>query len=178
MKTAILLEEHFDYFAELDPFELLDRALSPDRVCLGTVIEGKDGGYDIPAALMILRMTEEKAIVEWIFVRPELRMHGIGSDLMAHAFKVALAAGYDKLYLSREKSPDWKDICQYEDSFLEEYSFENEEELTGEQTEFIDTEPIKMSMVSASVDDYYDALEAFEPVEGLYDVSCVLTKSD
>ena len=63
MKTAIVLEEHLDYFAELDPFGLLKRALFPDRVCLGTVLERKDGWNDVPAALMILHMMEKKVIV-------------------------------------------------------------------------------------------------------------------
>lgn len=132
MKTAIILEEHISLFAELDPFGFLDRAYFPDRVCLGTVVEGKDGGNDIPAGLMILHMMDKMVIVEWIYVRPELRMHGIGSSLMAHAFKSAEAAGYDRLYLSRDMLPDRDKVCLYEEDFFSEYNFEDEKGFSGE----------------------------------------------
>ncbi|MCR5402609.1 MAG: GNAT family N-acetyltransferase [Butyrivibrio sp.] len=137
MRTAIIIEEHFDFFADLDPFGYLDRAEFPDRVCIGSVAEGKDGGEDIPAGLMILHIMDEKVIVEWIYVRPEFRMHGIGSELMAYAFKAAQASGFERLYLSRDKVPGREDICLYEDDFLSEYSFENEENFSGEWTQVI-----------------------------------------
>ena len=132
MKTAIVLEEHLDYFAELDPFGLLKRALFPDRVCLGTVLERKDGGNDVPAALMILHMMEKKVIVEWIFVREELRKRGLGSTLMGYAFKAAVSAGCDRLYLSRDRLPDRDKLCVFEEDFLSDFNFTDEDEHSGE----------------------------------------------
>ena len=134
MKTAIILKEHLANFAELDPFGFLERADFPDRVCIGTVMEKKDGGDDIPAALMVLHIMEDKVIVEWLYVRDEMRKKGIGSELMAQAYKVALSSGYDRLYLSRSKNPNRNQLCLYEDDFLAEYNFEDEKPLPGEWT--------------------------------------------
>ena len=151
MKTSILLDVHYDYFSELDPYGFLEKEDAKDRVCLGTVIEQKDGGDDIPAALMILKMEEQKTIVEWLFVRPEFRYHGLGASLMAHAFKSAEASGMDKLYLKIDKLPGRNRICLYKDDFFKEYSFKEEEE----------------NLYSASVDDYFDAVDSFEQADNV-----------
>ena len=134
MKTAILLREHMDFFKELDPFCFLDRAVFPDKICIGTVLTGADDGYDLPVGLMILKAKVKSVTVEWIYVRPEYRMQHIGTMLMNYAFRMAEGSGCDALRLYRTFNEGRKEICCHENAFLSEYAFEPEIELGGEWT--------------------------------------------
>ncbi len=117
---------------------------------------------------MVLHMMDKKMIVEWIYVRPEFRNQGLGSSLMAHAFKAAETAGCERLYLSTDASKDRPVVCKYEEDFRKEYNFDKGVDLPGEWCSDI-------SICSASVEDYYDAIDSFEPLDGFYNVCSVLS---
>ncbi len=133
MKEAILLKEHQIFFSELDPFNIMERAGFHDRIVIGTVIEDfKKGEHDVPAGLLILKLGEGQVTVEWIFVRAELRKHGIGTRLMRIAFGFAKKQKAEKLFLYSFDSDARKELCPLENDFLEEYSFYPGKKLCGE----------------------------------------------
>ncbi|MBR5421421.1 MAG: GNAT family N-acetyltransferase [Lachnospiraceae bacterium] len=130
MKISMLREEYYDFFAELDPFFFLERAQLPGYLCLGAVMEGEP--FDKPAALMVLRASEDALIVEWLFVKGEYRMQAVGRDMMGHAFRLAREGGLEKLCLYVNKEYGRSEVCLFEKSFLDEYNFTLEQKLGGE----------------------------------------------
>ncbi len=127
MKEGIILKEHLGFFAELDPFGILERAYFPDRICVGSVIEDRNGGFDEPAGIMVLKVEENRVVIEWICVRPQVRMRGIGGRLMNLAFKIAAGRGCKEIMAVTAPYEDRDEICPGEKDFLEDYSFSRSE---------------------------------------------------
>lgn len=74
-----------DYFAAFDPENRLFVALyREDR---------------LRAVLAVDRVSDERAILKWVFVAPDDRQHGLGSQLVDRAIAFARAAGYTRLVL-------------------------------------------------------------------------------
>ena len=138
MKEGVILKEHRIFFEMLDPLGFMDRAEFPDRVVIGTVVEDKKGGHDVPAGLLVLRITEKNVTIEWLFVLPELRHHGIGSRLMRLAFDVAQNAGHDRIEAYTCDRTGRRTLCPFQDEFFDEYSFVKSTELGGEWQESLE----------------------------------------
>ena len=132
MKIAVLVPEHRNLFADMDPFFFLERGDFPNRICVGAVEEKAGKEADDPAGLMILKLGETTVTLEWIFVKGEYRMKGIGTALMEYAFSFAqdMGAAHLALYLSQNRERTL--LCPYESEFLNEYSFIPVSVLSGE----------------------------------------------
>ena len=151
MKIAVILSEHLKFFEELDPFGFLERGTFPDRVCIGAVVENEEAECDDPAGLLVLKLQVDYITVEWIYVKEEYRMQGIGGALMEYAFNVSEDVGFDKLRLYLNEMPGRPKYCPYEIEFLNDYCFVPVSELNGEFSTTV-KKLLKHPVVGASAD--------------------------
>ena len=121
-ETVRLKEKHLDLFAHLDPYNMLELGKLPDRVCIGTVQKGENGFKDIPAGLMVCRLTKSDLVMEWVYVDGSCRYQCIGAGLMRRAFEEARKRGFDIIYAYLVPCEKREVICEGEKDFLKDYN--------------------------------------------------------
>ena len=87
MKTVRINEKIAGAFSGLDPFETLDRLPVKGSFVLGTVSEEDE--FDEPVGLLVGVIEDERLVIHWLFVDPDYRGEGIGSELLMLAFEEA-----------------------------------------------------------------------------------------
>ncbi len=87
MKTVRIDETIVDAFRGMDPFETLDSLPVKGSFVLGSV--AREGDTDVPVGLLVGAIEEDRLVVYWLFVDPDYRGEGLGSNLLRLAFEEA-----------------------------------------------------------------------------------------
>ncbi len=92
MKRIALNEEILDAFLPMDLYERAVRLAMPHSFALGVTME--DGEDDDPAGMIVCTEDEDRLVIEWLYVMPDYRGNGIGSELLYLAFCEGEARGF------------------------------------------------------------------------------------
>lgn len=95
IKIFRLHESERQFFEQLDPFEKLRLLEHPYGFALGAVVEDEESAF--PAALCCGTLSDEKAAIEWLVVRPEYQLQGIGDSMLDLVFRIARSAGVENV---------------------------------------------------------------------------------
>lgn len=126
IKLVRLSDDEKILFAELDPFEMLERKSTLPEFVLGAVSTDDSKDFDTPVGLMICDILPQVLLVKWLFVSPEKRGEGFGEELLNAAMTSAKAEGkkYLAYYISSEYGREM--ICPNEEDYLEYSGFEHD----------------------------------------------------
>lgn len=92
MKRVALNAKILDAFLPMDLYEKTALLSLPGSFALGVTME--KGEEDDPAGLIVCTQDEDRLVIEWIYVIPEYRNEGIGSELLYLAFCEGEARGF------------------------------------------------------------------------------------
>ncbi len=95
MKTVRVDKKIADAFRGLDPFETLDILSTKGSFVLGTLTEVD--GYDEPVGLLVGSVESDRLVIRGLFVDPDYRGDGMGSNLLALAFVEADRRGLSQV---------------------------------------------------------------------------------
>lgn len=132
MKIGRLTKEQIDFFADMDPLLMLERLEFPNCFALAATETDTQTGEELPAGLMICAKSDERLIIEWIYVATSYRMQGIGEQLLVAAFDIAKQQQLPEVgaYVNREFGREM--VCPGEEKFLGDHLFDKEQQLPGE----------------------------------------------
>ncbi|MDD7641476.1 MAG: GNAT family N-acetyltransferase [bacterium] len=132
MKIGRLSREQIDFFADMDPLLMLERLEFPNCFALAATETDMQTGEELPAGLMVCAKSDDRLIIEWIYVAPSYRMQGIGEQLLVEAFAIAKQQQLPEIcaYVNREFGREM--VCPDEEKFLGDHLFDKEQQLPGE----------------------------------------------
>ena len=161
-ETALLNERYMDFFAHLDPFGFLKYGAENDRICLGTMEFGEGKTYDKPVGLLICRSTKDGLVIEWVYVDPEYRYQGLGTELIGYVFEESKKLGFLKLYTYITENEGRDKVCPDEKRLLEDY--EMVMEVPSKKNvrlfrEIIPEELMGAFLYAADVDNYFECID-------------------
>ena len=132
MKIGRLTKEQIEFFADMDPLLMLERLEFPNCFALAATETDMQTQEELPAGLMICAKSDERLIIEWIYVAPSYRMQGVGEQLLVAAFDIAKQLQLPEIcaYVNREFGREM--ICPGEEEFLKDHLFDKEQQLPGE----------------------------------------------
>lgn len=132
MKIGRLTKEQIDFFADMDPLLMLERLEFPNCFALAATETDMQTREELPAGLMICAKSDERLIIEWIYVAPSYRMQGVGEQLLVEAFDIAKQLQLPEIcaYVNREFGREM--VCPGEEEFLKDHLFDKEQQLPGE----------------------------------------------
>ena len=133
MKIGWLKKNQRHFFVDMDPFLMLERLDIPGYFALAASKTDAAGAQELPAGLLLAVMKADRLVIEWIYVRKEFRMRGIGDGLMQAAFTVARQNGIRQVsaYVNEEWGREL--VCPNEGLFLDAYGFTEKQPLAGER---------------------------------------------
>lgn len=91
MKRVALNPEILDAFLPMDLYEKTAMLSLPGSFALGVTME--NGEEDEPVGMIVCTEDEDRLVIDWIYVMPEYRGDGIGSELLYLAFCEGEARG-------------------------------------------------------------------------------------
>lgn len=132
MKIGRLSREQIDFFADMDPLLMLERLEFPNCFALAATETDMQTGEELPAGLMVCAKSDDRLIIEWIYVAPSYRMQGIGEQMLVAAFDIAKQQQLPEIcaYVNREFGREM--VCPDEEKFLGDHLFDKEQQLPGE----------------------------------------------
>lgn len=132
MKIGRLTKEQIDFFADMDPLLMLERLEFPNCFALAATETDMQTREELPAGLMVCAKSDDRLIIEWIYVAPSYRMQGIGEQLLVAAFDIAKQQQLPEIcaYVNREFGREM--VCPGEEAFLGDHLFNKEQQLPGE----------------------------------------------
>ncbi|MBR1861727.1 MAG: GNAT family N-acetyltransferase [Lachnospiraceae bacterium] len=125
MILKTVLKKDIKGLTDLDPFSIIKYLDLPGRFCIAAFIDEED---EEPCGIMILSDNGKDLTIEWLCVKEELRGRGIGENLLAGAYRIAAAKGYEKIGAAMPKFAERTDYCPEEEAFLNARYFEEYED--------------------------------------------------
>ncbi len=109
---------NIDFYAKLDPFELLYRSGLYGHTGVG--LKGADG----PAGVILLNHIENTLYIEWLYIEEEYRGCGYGEELLKLAYSLALSFGCERVSALCPEYRGRKNVCPIEQGYLMDHFFE------------------------------------------------------
>ena len=131
MQIYRLRNEEKRYFDWMDPYGFLSRLALPHYFALAACVRGEDGG-DVPSGLLVGSIEEERIIVEWICVAPEIREQGVGDALLDKVFEIARENNFSQVGAGFIDDPDLKKAEEAALEYFRERGFWEDEDRPGE----------------------------------------------
>ncbi|MBP5608342.1 MAG: GNAT family N-acetyltransferase [Lachnospiraceae bacterium] len=164
MKIVRINQDQKDYFAALDPLDVMDKEYISDGFMLGAVND--DDKEDIPSGLVICTIDEEAVMIRWIYVAQRFRGQGYGDELLSAVFKAARNAGKRcvRAFLPDEYGREY--ICNGDEEFFKLNGFTKDIVYDTGRGEFLIAEV-------PDIEEEGEGLEELEGIEGysIMDVS-------
>ncbi len=89
--------KYLKFFKSFDPYDFLFELNLKGGFAIGASRHLEGTADDVPAGLMIAEIDNERITVKWIYVEPQSRGMGIGTQLMQYAFEESAARGFERL---------------------------------------------------------------------------------
>lgn len=89
--------EYLKFFKLFDPYDFLFELNLKGGFAIGASRHLDGTADDVPVGLMIADADNERITVKWIYVEPQSRGTGIGTQLMQYAFEESAARGFERL---------------------------------------------------------------------------------
>ncbi len=134
MKVVLVDNDMLESVDFMNHLMIMGRCAFPDRVCLAAISQIEESDKYEPVGVMVCQITKDNYIVEWIYVRGDMRHEGVGKLLMSYAFKSAEIKGFNKLKLLVDDNEFRKNACPLEADFLNDYAFTQDQSIEGEWT--------------------------------------------
>lgn len=131
MQIYRLRNEEKSYFDWMDPYGFLSRLALPHYFALAACVKGEDGG-DVPSGLLVASIEEERIIIEWMCVAPEIREQGVGDALLDKVFEIARENNFTQVGAGFIDDPDLKEAEEAASEYFRERGFWEDEDRPGE----------------------------------------------
>lgn len=129
MRVVRIKEDQKDFFASLDPFEIMDTLKDKNAFCLGAVA-GKDLN-NTPVGLMVCVLLEETLLIRWLYTDPRCRLKDIGDLLLDAAFGLAANGGRSCVCVYPPQGFGAERVCNGYEQYFRMNGFSYKDDIPG-----------------------------------------------
>lgn len=125
-------ENIIDMFVDMDPLMYTERLAMPDRMAIGATVFDEKLKEERPAGLMMCIRRHNMLFIEWLAVRREYRVQGIGEALLIRAFEAAQRERLPQVCAYMNEEYGRGEICPGDREYFMDRLFQRQLELPGE----------------------------------------------